>query len=208
MTNKYKVLFLCRDNSIRSIIAEALLHELAAHRFDAFSAGPEPAAGIHPQALAQLQPGIAGRAPLSPKSWLEFTGEWAPRMDVVIALDEAVDALHAPAFPGQPLFLHWSIADPLAGEAAGADELARLFDKTFWQTVRQVSAFIAQPEYARRTANGVTSEHAGEAAEASGIVDARNAVNTANGGGSRALRGASGHFEVAARAPSSVAARA
>ncbi|OLL28276.1 low molecular weight phosphatase family protein [Burkholderia sp. SRS-W-2-2016] len=208
MTNKYKVLFLCRDNSIRSIIAEALLHELAGHRFDAFSAGPEPAARIHPQALAQLQPGIAGRTPLSPKSWLEFTGEWAPRMDIVIALDKSVDALHAPAFPGQPLFLDWSIADPLAGEAAGADDLARLFDKTFWQTVQQVNAFIAQPEYARHAVKAVSSEHAGEAANAIGIVDALSAVNTASDGGSRTLRGATGHFEAAARAPSNLAVRA
>jgi protein-tyrosine-phosphatase len=147
VTRKYKVLFLCRDNSIRSIMAEALLRELAGQRFDAFSAGPEPAARIHPLAAAQLQPGISGRAMLSPKSWLEFTGEWAPRMDVVIALDQSVGGRHAPAFPGEPLFLDWMIADPLAGNPRD-DEQARLFDKTFWQIVRQVSAFIELPQYA------------------------------------------------------------
>ncbi|CAB3785542.1 hypothetical protein LMG27177_01867 [Paraburkholderia fynbosensis] len=147
VTRKYKVLFLCRDNSIRSIIAEALLRELAGHRFDAFSAGPEPAARVHPLALAQLRPGISGRDVLSPKSWLEFTGEWAPRMDLVIALDESVDEHHAPAFPGAPSLLAWTFADPLA-HGVPDDERVRLFDKMFWQIVRQVSAFIEWPQYA------------------------------------------------------------
>jgi len=147
VTRKYKVLFLCRENSARSIIAEALLRELAGHRFDAFSAGPEPAARVHPFAVAQLRPGISDLGVLSPKSWLEFTGEWAPRMDLVIALDESVDARHAPAFPGEPPSCVWSFADPLAGHMA-EPERARLFDKVFWQIVRQVSAFIELPQYA------------------------------------------------------------
>ena len=147
VTRKYKVLFLCRDNSTRSIIAEALLRELAGHRFEAFSAGPEPAARVHPLALAQLRPGVSGRDVLSPKSWLEFTGEWAPRMDLVIALDESVDEHHAPAFPGAPSLLGWTFVDPLA-DGVPDDERVRLFDKMFWQIVRQVGAFIEWPQYA------------------------------------------------------------
>lgn len=146
MTRKYKVLFLCRDNSARSIIAEALLRELAGHRFEAFSAGPEPATRVHPHAIAQLRPGISDYGVLSPKSWLEFTGEWAPRMDLVIAMDQWVDAHHAPVFPGEPAFRHWPFADPLAD---GLDETgrAKLFDKVFWQIVRQVSHFIELPQH-------------------------------------------------------------
>ncbi|MFM0226848.1 arsenate reductase/protein-tyrosine-phosphatase family protein [Paraburkholderia dipogonis] len=147
MTRKYKVLFLCRENSARSIIAEALLRELAGHRFDAFSAGPEPAPRVHPFAVAQLRPGISDLGILSPKSWLEFTGEWAPRMDLVVALDESVDAHHAPAFPGEPASCTWSFADPLADDIAES-ERARLFEKVFWQIVRQMSAFIELPQYA------------------------------------------------------------
>jgi protein-tyrosine-phosphatase len=151
VTRKYKVLFLCRENSARSIIAEALLRELAGHRFDAFSAGPEPAARIHPFAVAQLRPGISDLGILSPKSWLEFTGEWAPRMDLVVALDESVDAHHASAFPGEPAFCSWAFADPLADDIAEA-ERARVFEKVFWQIVRRMSAFIELPQYAARSA--------------------------------------------------------
>jgi arsenate reductase (thioredoxin) len=207
VSRKYKVLFLCRDNSIRSIIAEALLRELAGHRFDAFSAGPEPAARLHPLAVAQLRPGISGRAALSPKSWLEFTGEWAPRMDIVIALDGSVGGLHAPVFPGAPAFVYWTVADPLAGGQGAADEQARLFDKTFWQIVRQVSAFIELPQYAQSAA-----KHANSAAEANAIntgntVNAANAVNVASGD-AKPVRGTAGHFEAAAIAPAPSSAAA
>ncbi|NPT53997.1 arsenate reductase/protein-tyrosine-phosphatase family protein [Paraburkholderia elongata] len=147
MTRKYKVLFLCRENSARSIIAEALLRELAGHRFDAFSAGPEPAARVHPIAIAQLRPGISDLGVLSPKSWLEFTGEWAPRMDLVIAMDECVAGHHAPLFPGTPSMCSWIFADPLA-DGMPEPERVRLFEKLFWQVVRQVSTFIELPQYA------------------------------------------------------------
>ncbi|MBB5502306.1 low molecular weight phosphatase family protein [Paraburkholderia sp. MM5384-R2] len=200
MSRKYKVLFLCRDNSIRSIIAEALLRELAGHRFDAFSAGPEPAARLHPLAVAQLRPGISGRAVLSPKSWLEFTGEWAPRMDIVIALDEFVGGLHAPVFPGAPAFVYWTITDPLAGGHGCADEQACLFDKTFWQIVRQVSALIELPQYAQPASNHANLVDA---------ADAGNAVNAVNvtSGGAKTVRGTAVRFEAAAivPAPSSAA---
>nr|WP_152851632.1 arsenate reductase ArsC [Paraburkholderia atlantica] len=203
-------MFLCRDNSIRSIIAEALLRELAGHRFEAFSAGPEPAARLHPLAVAQLQPGISGRAVLSPKSWLEFTGEWAPRMDIVIALDESVGGLHAPVFPGAPAFVYWTIADPLAGGQGSADEQARLFDKTFWQIVRQVSAFIELPQYAQPASNRANHANIVDPANAINAGNTVNAANTVNmaSGGAKPVRGTAVRFETTAivSAPSSAAA--
>jgi len=127
VTSKYKVLFLCRENSARSIIAEALLRELAGHRFEVFSAGSDPAARVHALAIAQLRPGISDLGLLAPKSWLEFTGEWAPRMDLIVALDGRVAEYHAPDFP--------------------PDERARSFEKVFWQIVRRVTLFMELPRY-------------------------------------------------------------
>jgi arsenate reductase (thioredoxin) len=147
VTRKYKVLFLCRENSARSIVAEALLRELAGHRFEAFSAGPEPAARVHPMAIAQLRPGISDLGVLSPKSWLEFTGEWAPRMDLIVAMDECVAGHHAPRFPGEPSLCSWIFADPLV-DGLPEPERVRVFEKVFWQIVRQVSAFIESPRFA------------------------------------------------------------
>ncbi|WP_232231882.1 arsenate reductase/protein-tyrosine-phosphatase family protein [Burkholderia sp. WSM2230] len=127
-------------------MAEALLRELAGHRFEAFSAGPEPAMRIHPLTVAQLRPGVSDLGVLCPKSWLEFTGEWAPRMDLVVALDESVAASHAPVFPGNPALCEWNLANPLADDLSEPERL-RLFDKVFWQTVRQLSAFIEAPQF-------------------------------------------------------------
>jgi arsenate reductase len=146
VTRKYKVLFLCLENSARSIIAEALLRELAGHRFEVFSAGSEPAARVHSLAIAQLRPGISELAVLAPKSWLEFTGEWAPRMDLIVALDERVAEYHAPEFPGKPLFVDWEFADPLA-PGMTPEERARSFEKVFWQIVRRVTLFMELPRY-------------------------------------------------------------
>jgi arsenate reductase (thioredoxin) len=145
--NKYKVLFLCRENSARSIIAEALLRELAGHRFDVFSAGAEPAARVHALAIAQLRPGVSDLGLLAPKSWLEFTGEWAPRMDLIITLDDHVGEHVAPTFPGNPHFLKWDFADPLA-DGMTPEERARSFEKVFWQIVRRVTLFMELPRYA------------------------------------------------------------
>jgi protein-tyrosine-phosphatase len=155
VTSKYKVLFLCRENSARSIIAEALLRELADQRFEVFSAGSEPAARVHALAIAQLRPGISDLGLLAPKSWLEFTGEWAPRMDLIVALDERVGEYHAPDFPGKPLFVQWDFADPLA-DGMTPDERARSFEKVFWQIVRRVTLFMELPRYTLPVVPAVT----------------------------------------------------
>ncbi|MGF6596735.1 arsenate reductase [Paraburkholderia sp. GAS448] len=147
VTKKYKVLFLCRENSARSVMAEALLRELAGDRFEAFSAGAEPAARVHPLAIAQLRPGISELSRLNPKSWLEFTGNWAPCMDLVIGMCDRVAEYHAPSFPGEPEFCQWNFPDPL-GEGMTDDERARAFDKVFWQILRRVTMLIALPQYA------------------------------------------------------------
>ncbi|TKC78236.1 arsenate reductase ArsC [Trinickia terrae] len=146
MTKKHHVLFLCRENAARSIMAEALLRELGGGRFEAFSAGADPAARVHPLAIAQLRAGISDLGLLGPKSWLEFTGEWAPRMDLIVAMDSSVAEYHAPRFPGEPEFYEWSFANPLA-EGMNDEERTRSFESVFWQILRRISVLIALPHY-------------------------------------------------------------
>ncbi|MFL9866943.1 arsenate reductase ArsC [Paraburkholderia fungorum] len=164
MNQKHNVLFLCRANSARSIMAEALLRELGSDRFNAFSAGIEPAADVHPLTLEQLRPTISEVGKLRPKSWQQFAGSSAPEMDLVIAMCDEAGESNAPRFSGNPTFCQWSFADPLAETGTEAEQ-KRVFETVFRQILRRVSLFVALPLHSmkspeRRAAVNAMDDHA------------------------------------------------
>ena len=55
MTPAFNVLFLCTQNSARSIMAEALLEKIGRGRFHAYSAGAEPARAPLPEVIERLK---------------------------------------------------------------------------------------------------------------------------------------------------------
>ena len=104
-----RVLVLCTGNSCRSILAEALINHLGADRYQAFSAGSNPAGYVHPGALETLnRHGISVKDPQS-KSWDAFQDS---ELDLVITVCDNANAETCPAFPGSWEKLHWSIPDP------------------------------------------------------------------------------------------------
>ena len=109
------VLFVCEGNSVRSIMAEALLNRFGGGRFRAFSAGLEPARGLHPLTVEMLRAGGMSVGNLQPKSISEFTIASAPRMDFVIAMGKNPAAVLG-ALPGTPIRAQWGISDPIASE--------------------------------------------------------------------------------------------
>lgn len=115
MTNKtYNVLFLCPENSSRSILAEALLNAAGGSRFRAFSAGSQPAGKVNPFALEQVRAIGLVPAAFRSKSWDEFSAQGAPAMDFVITVcDEAAGEI-CPRWPGEPSTANWNFRDPAA----------------------------------------------------------------------------------------------
>jgi arsenate reductase len=124
MTEKtYHVLFLCRHNSARSIMAECLMRRWGKNRFVAYSAGSHPAGEIHPQARALLEGYGMDTSGLRPKSWHEFADLGAPAMDFVFTVCEATARETCPTWPGGPMLAQWSVEDPAA--ATGSDAAVR-----------------------------------------------------------------------------------
>ncbi len=113
--SKAKVLFLCTGNSCRSQLAEALVNARMGDRWEAVSAGTQPAGYVHPKALAALaEVGIQhqGRSKLAD----EYRGV---AFDLVVTVCDAA-AEDCPLWLGQGRRVHHSFPDP--AKATGTDE--------------------------------------------------------------------------------------
>ena len=144
MTPAFNVLFLCTQNSARSIIAEALLEKIGRGRFHAYSAGSEPARAPLPEVLERLQ--VLGHdvSRLRSKSWNEFKGPDAPRMDFVIALCDAPHGQFCPDLSGQVVTAAWPLPDP-AQFRGSATERTTLLNELYAMIRRRLEIFTSLP---------------------------------------------------------------
>jgi arsenate reductase len=140
----YNVLFLCTGNSARSILAESIMNREAPDRFTAYSAGSEPKGEVHPFATELLDKLNYKTDGLRSKSWDEFAGDAAPKLDFVFTVcDNAANEV-CPIWPGQPMSAHWGIPDPAA--AAGTDAEIRLaFAEAYRMLENRISIFTNLP---------------------------------------------------------------
>jgi arsenate reductase len=140
----HNVLFLCTGNSARSILAEAILNQLGAGRFRAYSAGSVPTGKVNPNALALLEGMAYPTDGLRSKSWDEFAGEGAPEFDFIITVCDNAAGEVCPVWPGMPMQVHWGVPDPAA--ATGSEpEVAAAFARAFGTLKARIEALVSLP---------------------------------------------------------------
>jgi arsenate reductase len=142
----FNILFLCTGNSARSIMAEALMNNLAVgqDRFRAYSAGSHPKGQVHPLALATLAEQHLPVDGYRSKSWEEFSQSDAPKMDFVFTVCDDAAAEVCPVWPGQPTTAHWGIPDPAAVQGTEEDR-HRAFRDALFSLRRRIKLFANLP---------------------------------------------------------------
>lgn len=142
--SKYNVLFLCTENSARSIFGECLINRLGQGKFRGFSAGSSPRGEVNPLAIYELERNNYKTDALRSKDWSEFAGADAPSMDFVFTVCDNAAAESCPVWPGQPMTAHWGITDP-AGVSGDEFERKAAFHRAFAELERRISIFVSLP---------------------------------------------------------------
>ncbi|MGL4324157.1 MAG: arsenate reductase ArsC [Beijerinckiaceae bacterium] len=140
----YNVLFLCTGNTARSVLAEGILRKDGAGRFNAFSAGSQPKGVVNPFALKTLAAYNYPADGYRSKSWEEYAGPDAPKMDFVITVCDSAAGEACPVWPGQPMTAHWGIEDPAAVDGSDVEK-ERAFTTAFKYMRNRISVFMALP---------------------------------------------------------------
>lgn len=144
MQPAFNVLFLCTHNSARSIIAEAILEKIGKGRFNAYSAGSEPAKKPMPAVIERLQALGHDVSRLRSKSWDEFTGPDAPRMDFVLTLCDTLDGQVCPEFGGRTVTAAWPFPDPAKFKGSDIERTTNLH-ALYGMIRRRLEIFINLP---------------------------------------------------------------
>jgi arsenate reductase len=134
-------LFICTANSARSVLGEAILRHLGAGKFQTFSAGSTPRGMVNPDAISCLERHGLPVDGFRSKSWEEFAGPDAPKMDLIITVCDSAAGEACPVWPGHPLVVHWGIADP-AGAVGDDAARAAAFDVAYDRLERRIKAML------------------------------------------------------------------
>jgi arsenate reductase len=128
---------LCTGNSCRSILAEALFHELAGDLVAVSSAGSQPAGVVNPRTIRVLdEQGIdhdwARSKPMTEFLHREFD-------HVITVCDDAAEV--CPIFPGPAKRTHWSIPDPALAIGSDDQQMAA-YRATYDDLGQRIAAFL------------------------------------------------------------------
>lgn len=91
--------------------------------------------------LKKLHYDVSG---LRSKSWKEFSGPDAPKLDFVFTVCDNAAKEPCPVWPGQPMTAHWGVPDP--AEATGNEAEVRFaFADTLRMLTNRINIFISLP---------------------------------------------------------------
>src|SRR5688572_11822185 len=96
----FRVLFLSRRNSARSLLAEAIANSIGRGRIIAFSAGVRPAASYDPIAIELLQHAELPVPDHPPRHVREFAAPDSPPLDFIFTLSDTAADEAPPIWPG------------------------------------------------------------------------------------------------------------
>ncbi len=140
----YRVLFLSRRNSARSVMAEAILNKIGKGRFEAISAAVDPAPMIEPNVLELLRNADYPIAELTPRHFGSLAGAGAAKLDFVFTLSDTAAGEALPEWPGLPITAHWGCQDPILAEGE-VWQRKKAFMQVFVGLERRLNIFIDLP---------------------------------------------------------------
>ncbi|MDI6747274.1 MAG: arsenate reductase ArsC [Rhodocyclaceae bacterium] len=150
MGRTFNVLVLCTGNSARSILGEMLFNHLGAGRIRACSAGSQPTGQVNPLALETLERHGVPLQEARSKSWNEFGAQAgqdavppAPTFDFIFTVCGSAARETCPVWPGDPVSIHWEIADPSHVELLEPRRAA--FEATYQLLRKRIKAFLTLP---------------------------------------------------------------
>ena len=124
------VLYLCTQNSARSIIAEAITNYKYSNYLRGFSAGSNPSGIINPMTIQILDELKIPVDNLYSKSWERFTENSTPIMDYVVTVCHQASKEVCPVWPGAPKTFHFNIEDPANKEDPSQQDINK-FHSTY-----------------------------------------------------------------------------
>jgi len=144
MIAAFNVLFLCTRNSARSLMAQSILEKVGKGKFNAYSAGSDPARSPMPEVIEKLQALGHDVSGLHCKSWDTFVGHDAPQMDFVIALCDTLQGQDCPDVGPNPITASWPLPDPAKFKGTPA-ERATMINELYGMIRRRLEIFINLP---------------------------------------------------------------
>lgn len=148
-TTPYTVLFLCKENAGRSLMAEAMLKKLGHGRFEVYSAGIKPLDEANPVAMQILKDNGFNTEGLYPKHYSVFLEEDAPHLDFVFTLcaDSAEEAkLNIwDDLARDTITAHWHFPDPSL-EAANSESEHEEYTRVEMQLAQRIKTFMMLPD--------------------------------------------------------------